>query len=162
MTRIGLASARSADCAQHGRSVAGCSTVMGIPDGHPPVIYDGWQRRPRIAYNAKNLRKSANVAGSLAKAKELLIEESLLGWKSSRWKWCATAMTIASSSARLKISTDGVHTGDSITVAPGADADRQGIPDIARCFYRGAARDRRGHRRLQCTVFDQPGRWAMW
>jgi carbamoyl-phosphate synthase large subunit len=38
----------------------------------------------------------------------------------------------------------------------GADADRQGIPDHAQRLDRGAARDRRRHRRLQRAVRDQP------
>jgi hypothetical protein len=41
---------------------------------------------------------------------------------------------------------------------PGADADRQGIPDHAQRLDRGAARDRRRDRRLQRAVRRQPGR----
>ncbi len=41
---------------------------------------------------------------------------------------------------------------------PGADADRQGIPDDAQRLDRGAARDRRRDRRLQRAVRRQPGR----
>src|SRR5919197_1390152 len=39
----------------------------------------------------------------------------------------------------------------------GADAHRQGIPDHARRLDRGAARDRRRHRRLERAVRHQPG-----
>ena len=39
----------------------------------------------------------------------------------------------------------------------GADADRQGIPDHAQRVDRGAARDRRRHRRLERAVRDQSG-----
>ena len=35
---------------------------------------------------------------------EILIEESVLGWKSLRWRWCATGSTIASSFARSRTS----------------------------------------------------------
>ena len=52
----------------------------------------------------------------------------------------------------------GVHTGDSITVAPALTLDRQGIPDDAQRLDRGAARDRRRDRRLQRAVRRQPGR----
>ena len=41
----------------------------------------------------------------------------------------------------------------------GADAHRQGIPDHARRLDRGAARDRRRHRRLERAVRGQPCRW---
>ena len=50
----------------------------------------------------------------------------------------------------------GVHTGDSITVAPALTLDRQGIPADARRLDRGAARDRRRYRRLQRPVRDRP------
>ncbi len=40
----------------------------------------------------------------------------------------------------------------------GADADRQGIPDHAQRVDRRAARGRRGHRRLERAVRDQPSR----
>ena len=43
---------------------------------------------------------------------------------------------------------------------PGADTDRQGIPDHARRLAGGAARDRRGDRRFQRAVLHQPERRA--
>ena len=49
---------------------------------------------------------------------EVLIEESVLAGRNSRWRWCATPPTTASSSARSNMDPMGVHTGDSITVAP--------------------------------------------
>jgi hypothetical protein len=45
---------------------------------------------------------------------------------------------------------------------PGADADRQGIPDHAQRLDRGAARDRGGDRRLERAVRRQSGRPAAW
>ncbi len=50
----------------------------------------------------------------------------------------------------------GVHTGDSITVAPGADADRPRIPASARPGAAGDARGRRGDGRLERAVRRQP------
>ena len=43
---------------------------------------------------------------------------------------------------------------------PGADADRQGIPDHARCIDRGIARDRRRHGRFERPVRHQSRRRA--
>ena len=40
----------------------------------------------------------------------------------------------------------------------GTDAHRQGIPASARRLHRGAAQDRRGHRRFQRAIRHQPGR----
>ena len=51
----------------------------------------------------------------------------------------------------------GVHTGDSITVAPGADPDRQGIPAHAGRGHRVHPRDRRGDRRVEHPVRREPG-----
>ena len=50
----------------------------------------------------------------------------------------------------------GVHTGDSVTVAPAADAHRPPVPGAARPGDRGHPRGRRGDRRLQRAVRGQP------
>ena len=51
----------------------------------------------------------------------------------------------------------GVHTGDSVTVAPGADADRPALPGAARPGDQGDPGDRGRDRRLQRPVRGQPG-----
>ena len=50
----------------------------------------------------------------------------------------------------------GVHTGDSITVAPGDDAHRSRVPAPARRGARGDDGDRRRDRRLERAVRGQP------
>ena len=52
----------------------------------------------------------------------------------------------------------GVHTGDSVTVAPAMTLTDREYQRHARPRHRGAARGRRGHRRLQHPVRGQPGR----
>ena len=54
----------------------------------------------------------------------------------------------------------GVHTGDSITVAPDANPDRSRIPGDARRLVRGHSRDRGRDRRIQHPVCSQPGERA--
>ena len=90
---------------------------------------------------------------------EVLIEESVLGWKEFEMEVvrdkadnCIIVCSIEN------VDPMGVHTGDSHHRRAGADADRQGIPDHAQRLDRGAARDRRGDRRLQRAVRRQPGR----
>ena len=50
----------------------------------------------------------------------------------------------------------GVHTGDSVTVAPGPDPDRPALPGPARPGDQGDPRDRGRDRRLQRPVRGQP------
>ena len=64
---------------------------------------------------------------------EVLIEESVLGWKEfemevmrDRADNCIVVCSIENFDPM------GVHTGDSITVAPAHDAHRQGVPAHAR------------------------------
>ena len=52
----------------------------------------------------------------------------------------------------------GVHTGDSITVAPAQTLTDKEYQIMRDAVDRGAARDRRRHRRLERPVRDQPGR----
>jgi carbamoyl-phosphate synthase large subunit len=50
----------------------------------------------------------------------------------------------------------GVHTGDSITVAPAQTLTDKEYQIMRNASHRGAARDRRRYRRLQRAVRDQP------
>ena len=54
----------------------------------------------------------------------------------------------------------GVHTGDSITVAPAQTLTDKEYQIMRNASHRGAARDRRGHGRLQRAVLDQSRRTA--
>ena len=116
-----------------------------------------------IAYNREEFLDIVERGLDASPTNEVLIEESVLGWKEFEMEVvrdkadnCIIVCSIEN------IDPMGVHTGDSITVAPGADADRQGIPDHARRLDRGAARDRRRDRRLQRAVRGQSRRTAAW
>jgi carbamoylphosphate synthase large subunit len=86
----------------------------------------------------------------------VLIEESLLGWKEYEMEVVrdkADNCIIVCSIENLDPM--GVHTGDSITVAPAQTlTDKEYQP--AQRLDRRAARDRRGHRRLQRAVRINP------
>ena len=112
-----------------------------------------------IAYNREEFETIVQRGLDASPTRELLLEESVLGWKEfemevvrDRKDNCIIVCSIEN------LDPMGVHTGDSITVAPGADADRQGIPAHARCLDRGAAQDRRRVRRLERAVRDRSER----
>jgi carbamoylphosphate synthase large subunit len=97
-----------------------------------------------IAYNPEEFEEICKRGLDLSPTNELLIEESLIGWKEYEMEVVrdkADNCIIVCSIENLDPM--GIHTGDSITVAPGADADRQGIPAAARRVDRDPARDRR-------------------
>ena len=112
---------------------------------------------------ARNSSRSSSAASTPRRRTEVLIEESVLGWKEFEMEVvrdkadnCIIVCSIEN------IDPMGVHTGDSHHRRAGADADRQGIPDHARRLDRGAARDRRGDRRLERAVRRQSRRRAAW
>ena len=77
-------------------------------------------------------RRSCGAALDASPVTEVLVEESVLGWKEyemevvrDRADNCIIVCSIEN------IDPMGVHTGDSITVAPGVDPDRQGVPGHA-------------------------------
>ena len=114
-----------------------------------------------IAYNREEFEQVVATGLDASPIREVLIEQSVLGWKEyemevvrDRADNCIIVCSIEN------VDPMGVHTGDSITVAPGADAHRQGIPADAQRLDRGAARDRGRHRRLQRPVRDRPERRA--
>ena len=85
---------------------------------------------------ARNSRESSSAAWTLRPTHEVLIEESVLGWKEFELEVMRDGPTTASSSARSRTSIPmGVHTGDSITVAPAltlTDKEYQRMRDAPR------------------------------
>ena len=116
-----------------------------------------------IAYNVEEFREIVERGLDLSPTHEVLIEESVLGWKEYEMEVvrdkadnCIIVCSIEN------IDPMGVHTGDSHHRRPGADPDRQGIPAHAHRLDRGAARDRRRDRRLQRAVRGQPAPTGAW
>ena len=99
-----------------------------------------------IAYNVEEFREIVERGLDLSPTTEVLIEESVLGWKEYEMEVvrdkadnCIIVCSIEN------IDPMGVHTGDLHHRRPGADADRQGIPVDARaprsrCCARSASR----------------------
>ena len=111
-----------------------------------------------IAYNREEFVAICERGLDASPTHELLIEESVIGWKEfemevvrDRADNCIIVCSIEN------LDPMGVHTGDSITVAPAQTLTDKEYQMHARRLDRGAARDRRGHRRLERAVRDQPG-----
>ena len=58
-----------------------------------------------IAYNREEYLHIAERGLRASPATQILIEESVIGWKNTRWRWSATRRTTASSSAPSRMST---------------------------------------------------------
>jgi carbamoyl-phosphate synthase large subunit len=117
MTRIGLASARSA-IAHSMEEALQVQQVLGFPTVIRPSFTMGGSGGG-IAYNREEFVEICERGLEASPTRELLIEESLLGWKEfemevvrDRNDNCIIICSIENLDAM------GVHTGDSITVAP--------------------------------------------
>src|SRR5512141_746005 len=117
MTRIGLSSARSA-IAHSMEEALQVQQVMGFPTIIRPSFTMGGSGGG-IAYNREEFVEICERGLEASPTKELLIEESLLGWKEyemevvrDRHDNCIVICSIEN------LDPMGVHTGDSITVAP--------------------------------------------
>jgi len=117
MNRIGLASARSA-IAHSMEEALQVQQVMGFPTVIRPSFTMGGSGGG-IAYNREEFVEICERGLEASPTKELLIEESLLGWKEyemevvrDRNDNCIIICSIEN------LDPMGVHTGDSITVAP--------------------------------------------
>jgi len=117
MTRIGLASARST-IAHSMEEALQVQQVLGFPTVIRPSFTMGGSGGG-IAYNREEFVEICERGLEASPTKELLIEESLLGWKEfemevvrDRADNCIIICSIEN------LDPMGVHTGDSITVAP--------------------------------------------
>jgi carbamoyl-phosphate synthase large subunit len=117
MTRIGLSSARSA-IAHSMEEALQVQQMMGFPTVIRPSFTMGGSGGG-IAYNREEFVEICERGLEASPTRELLIEESLLGWKEfemevvrDRNDNCIIICSIEN------LDPMGVHTGDSITVAP--------------------------------------------
>ncbi|MES2444091.1 MAG: carbamoyl-phosphate synthase large subunit [Pseudomonadota bacterium] len=117
MTRIGLESARSAIAHTEAEALAALEQV-GLPAIIRPSFTMGGSGGG-IAYNREEFLGIVRSGLDLSPTTEVLIEESLLGWKEyemevvrDRADNCIIVCSIEN------VDPMGVHTGDSITVAP--------------------------------------------
>src|SRR5213595_2985079 len=118
MLRIGLDVPRSGVA----HSVADASRVAGVIDKFPLIIRPAFTLGGAgggIAYNRDELEEIVERGLALSPVTEVLIEESLVGWKEFEMEVmrdCADNCVVICSIENFDAM--GVHTGDSITVAP--------------------------------------------
>ncbi len=117
MTRIGLESARSAIAHTEAEALAGLEHV-GLPAIIRPSFTMGGSGGG-IAYNREEFLAIVRTGLDLSPTTEVLIEESLLGWKEYEMEVVRDRKDNAIIVCSIEnVDAMGTHTGDSITVAP--------------------------------------------
>jgi len=162
MTKIGLASARSA-IAHSMEEALQVQQVMGFPTVIRPSFTMGGSGGG-IAYNREEFVEICERGLEASPTRELLIEESLLGWKEfemevvrDRNDNCIIICSIENLDAM------GVHTGDSITVAPAqtlTDKEYQIMRDASIAVLREIGVDTGGSN-VQFAVNPDDGRMVV-
>ncbi len=124
MTRIGLGSAKSgiAHSIEEALKVQADIAVQTGGSGYPTVIRPSFTLGGSgggIAYNREEFEEICKRGLDLSPTRELLIEESLLGWKEYEMEVVRdTADNCIIVCSIENLDPMGIHTGDSITVAP--------------------------------------------
>lgn len=159
MTRIGLASARSG-VAYSLREAKELQAKLGFPTVIRPSFTLGGSGGG-IAYNMDEFVEICERGLALSPTHELLIEESLLGWKEyemevvrDRADNCIIVCSIENFDPM------GVHTGDSITVAPAqtlTDREYQRMRDASIAILREIGVDTGGSN-VQFAINPKDGR----
>jgi carbamoyl-phosphate synthase large subunit len=162
MTSIGLASARSA-IAHSMEEALQVQQVLGYPTVIRPSFTMGGSGGG-IAYNREEFVEICDRGLEASPTKELLIEESLLGWKEfemevvrDRNDNCIIICSIEN------LDPMGVHTGDSITVAPAqtlTDKEYQIMRDASIAVLREIGVDTGGSN-VQFAVNPENGRMVV-
>ncbi|MGA8863890.1 MAG: carbamoyl-phosphate synthase large subunit [Gallionella sp.] len=162
MTRIGLASARSA-IAHSMEEALQVQQVLGYPTVIRPSFTMGGSGGG-IAYNREEFVEICERGLEASPTRELLIEESLLGWKEfemevvrDRNDNCIIICSIEN------LDPMGVHTGDSITVAPAqtlTDKEYQIMRDASIAVLREIGVDTGGSN-VQFAVNPENGRMVV-
>jgi len=162
MTEIGLASARSA-IAHSMEEALQVQQVLGFPTVIRPSFTMGGSGGG-IAYNREEFVEICERGLEASPTKELLIEESLLGWKEfemevvrDRNDNCIIICSIEN------LDPMGVHTGDSITVAPAqtlTDKEYQIMRDASIAVLREIGVDTGGSN-VQFAVNPKDGRMVV-
>ena len=117
MTKIGLESARSAIAHSVEEALAGLETT-GLPAIIRPSFTMGGSGGG-IAYNREEFLEIVRRGLDLSPTTEVLIEESLIGWKEYEMEVVRDRADNAIIICSIEnVDPMGVHTGDSITVAP--------------------------------------------
>ncbi|MGE5573899.1 MAG: carbamoyl-phosphate synthase large subunit [Bacteroidota bacterium] len=162
MCRIGLDVLRS----RHVRSVEG-ALEFAMAVGYPIVVRPSYTLGGTgggVARDGKELAEIASAGINLSPVHEVLVEESAIGWKEYElevMRDCADNVVIVCSIENLDPM--GVHTGDSITVAPAqtlTDVEYQAMRDAAIAVIREVGVETGGSN-IQFAVRPEDGRMVV-
>jgi len=159
VSQIGAESARSAIC----HSLEDC--LAAVDDlGYPVVVRPSFTMGGAgsgMAYDEADLRRIAGIGLQASPTTEVLLEESILGWKEYELELMRDRhdnVVVVCSIENLDPM--GVHTGDSITVAPAltlTDREYQRMRDVAIDIIRAVGVDTGGCN-IQFAVNPDDGR----
>ncbi len=144
----------------HARGSTRHPDPRGLPDDHPPQLHLGGSGGG-IAYNREELIDIVNRGMELSPTTEVLVEESVLGWKEFEMEVVRdTADNCIIVCSIENLDPMGVHTGDSITVAPAqtlTDKEYQRLRDASIAVLRKIGVDTGGSN-VQFGINAQTGR----
>jgi len=156
---VGCDVPRSAVCG----SIEECLTAVADL-GYPVVVRPSFTMGGAgggIAYDEADLVRIAGQGLQLSPSSEVLVEESVLGWKEYELELMRdTADNVVIVCSIENVDPMGVHTGDSVTVAPAmtlTDREYQRMRDIAIAVIRAVGVDTGGSN-IQFGVHPQTGR----
>ena len=156
---VGAESARSVIC----HSVADCLEAIDEL-GYPVVVRPSFTMGGAgsgIAYDESDLRRIAGSGLQASPTTEILLEESILGWKEYELELMRDRNdNVVVVCSIENVDPMGVHTGDSITVAPAltlTDREYQHLRDIAIAVLRAVGVDTGGCN-IQFAVQPETGR----
>jgi carbamoyl-phosphate synthase large subunit len=156
---VGAESARSVIC----HSVTDCLEAIDEL-GYPVVVRPSFTMGGAgsgIAYDESDLRRIAGFGLQASPTTEILLEESILGWKEYELELMRDRNdNVVVVCSIENVDPMGVHTGDSITVAPAltlTDREYQHLRDIAIAVLRAVGVDTGGCN-IQFAVQPETGR----
>jgi carbamoyl-phosphate synthase large subunit len=162
VTSIGGEVPRSAIC----HSMAGCEAAASEL-GYPLVIRPSFTlggSGSGIAYNLDDLRRIAGHGLDASPVTEVLLEESVLGWKEYELELMRDRNdNVVVVCSIENVDPMGVHTGDSVTVAPAmtlTDREYQRMRDLAIAVLRAVGVDTGGCN-IQFAVEPRTGRMVV-
>lgn len=159
VAELGGESARSVICHSMDDLVAAADDL-----GYPMVVRPSFTMGGTgsgMAYDEKDLRRIGGAGLAASPTTEVLLEESILGWKEYELEVMRdTADNVVIICSIENLDPMGVHTGDSITVAPAltlTDREYQKMRDLAIAIIRAVGVDTGGCN-IQYAVNPEDGR----
>lgn len=145
-------------------TMAECHEGVEALGGYPVVVRPSFTMGglgSGMAYNAEDLERIAGQGLAASRTTEVLLEESILGWKEYELELMRdTADNVVVVCSIENVDPVGVHTGDSITVAPAltlTDRELQRLRDIGIAVIREVGVDTGGCN-IQFAVDPATGR----